>query len=92
MSGALCEPTRDGSPADEVADLEMRVQNRLSGRVWNFRIQVQGKGLVLCGCARTYYAKQLAQHAVMAACDRPILANQIEVHWGSRATRPGELS
>jgi hypothetical protein len=34
---------------------------------------------VLRGRARTYYAKQLAQHAVMQATALPILRNEIEV-------------
>jgi len=33
----------------------------------------------LRGRAKTYYAKQLAQHAVMEATDLPVLANEIEV-------------
>ncbi len=35
--------------------------------------------LVLRGFARTYHAKQLAQHAVMTETEMPILANEIEV-------------
>jgi hypothetical protein len=44
-------------------------------------LQVLGRdnGLVLKGHSRTYYAKQLAQHAVMEATQLPILANEIEV-------------
>jgi hypothetical protein len=40
---------------------------------------IADKGLILCGRARTYYAKQRAQHAVMEATGLPILANEIEV-------------
>jgi CheY-like chemotaxis protein len=36
-------------------------------------------GLVLCGRARTYHEKQLAQHEAMRAGGLPILANRIEV-------------
>jgi hypothetical protein len=36
-------------------------------------------GKALRGFAHTYYAKQLAQHAVMEATKLPILANEIEV-------------
>ncbi len=38
-----------------------------------------GDGLVLEGHTHTYYAKQLAQHAVMEAVDLPIHANEIVV-------------
>jgi len=40
---------------------------------------VAKEGLVLRGRAQTYYAKQLAQHAVVEAAGLPILANEIEV-------------
>jgi hypothetical protein len=36
---------------------------------------------VLRGVTRTYYAKQLAQHAVMQLTDLPIHANEIDVTW-----------
>lgn len=63
----------------EMEQLETLVQSRLSGRVRNFRLVVHGSGLILRGQARTYYAKQLAQHAVMEASDLPIGVNDIEV-------------
>ena len=51
----------------------------LSGRVRNLCLSLQGGGLVIRGLASTYHAKQLAQHAVMAATAVPILANEIQV-------------
>ena len=62
-----------------IEQLEAHLQSRLNGRVRDLRLLVRGQGLVLQGCAATYYAKQLAQHAVMEATGRPILANEIEV-------------
>jgi hypothetical protein len=59
--------------------LENRVQGRLSGRVRNLRLFRHDCGIVLRGFARTYYAKQLAQHAVMTETHLPIFANEIEV-------------
>lgn len=59
--------------------LENRVQSKLSGRIRNLRLLRQDNGVVLRGFARTYYAKQLAQHAVMTESEWPILANEIEV-------------
>jgi hypothetical protein len=66
------------TPADH---LETLIQRHLIGRarVRRFRVLVQEQGLVLQGCAPTYYAKQLAQHAAMEVSGRPILANEIEV-------------
>jgi hypothetical protein len=40
---------------------------------------VRTDGVILQGSALTYYAKQLAQHAIMVAIQLPILANDIEV-------------
>jgi hypothetical protein len=62
-----------------LAALEQRIQDRLNGWVRNFRLFVRDGGLVLQGRSFTYYAKQLAQHMVMAAIDLPIGANEIEV-------------
>jgi hypothetical protein len=60
-------------------ELEARVQCRIGGRVLHFCLDWCEGGLVLRGHSLTYYAKQLAQHAVMAATELPIRANQIEV-------------
>jgi hypothetical protein len=71
----------DLSPDKQAAQLEAQVQGRLAGRrLIDFRLQLQGAGVVLQGRAPTYYVKQLAQHAVMQATDLPILANEIEVY------------
>ena len=63
----------------EMEQLETRVESRLNRRVQHFRLVVRGCGLVLTGHSPTYYAKQLAQHAVMEATALPILANEIQV-------------
>jgi hypothetical protein len=62
-----------------VEQLGAQVQFRLGGRVRGLVVVAVEKGLVLRGRAATYYAKQLAQHAVMEATDMPIVANEIEV-------------
>ena len=49
------------------------------GLVRDFQVVLRHQGLVLRGHAHTYYSKQLAQHAVMAATSLPIRANEIEV-------------
>jgi hypothetical protein len=63
----------------QTGDLEFRVRGRIRGYVRNFRLLAAGNGLILRGTARSYYAKQLAQQAVMGAAAFPILANEIEV-------------
>jgi hypothetical protein len=60
-------------------ELEALVQCRIGGRVLHFRLDWCECGLVLRGHSLTYYAKQLAQHAVMEATKLPICANEIEV-------------
>ena len=67
------------APPSGLDELEAHVQCRIGGRVLHFRLDWEGNGLVLRGHSSTYYAKQLAQHAVMAATELPIHANEIEV-------------
>jgi hypothetical protein len=62
-----------------VTELERHIRRKLGGQIHDIRLVVGPKGLILRGRTRTYYAKQLAQHLVMAAMDLPILANEIEV-------------
>jgi hypothetical protein len=59
--------------------LESRIRCRLGGQIRDFQLVVVEKGLIMRGHAHTFYAKQLAQHAVMETTGLPILANEIEV-------------
>jgi hypothetical protein len=59
--------------------IEERVRCRLTGLLRDFQLVFRDQGLVLRGHAHTYYAKQLAQHAVMEASGLPIRANEMEV-------------
>jgi hypothetical protein len=61
------------------AQFEEIVKVRLNGRITDFQLVVQSQGLILRGKARSYYAKQLAQHTVMKMTSMPILANEIQV-------------
>jgi hypothetical protein len=79
MNGQACEQRIDLTTVNGATELEAHVQCRLGGQVRDFRLVVAEKGLILRGHARTYYAKQLVQHAVMEATKLPILANEIEV-------------
>jgi hypothetical protein len=62
------------------SDLEFQMQSRFRGQIRELSVQRQPGGWILRGQSRTFYAKQMAQHAVMQATDEPILANDIEVH------------
>ena len=55
------------------------IQRRLYGRIRGLRLVQRGSGLVLEGQSKTYYVKQLAQHALMETVDWPIVANDIQV-------------
>lgn len=77
--GKTPEAGFDLAVADGTAEMEAHVACRVGGQLRDFRVLVRAEGLILQGCAHTYYAKQLAQHAIMAATDLPIQANEIEV-------------
>jgi len=62
-----------------IDQIEVDVRSRLNGRLKDFRLVHGDGGLVLRGRAQSYYAKQLAQHAVREATGLPIAANEIEV-------------
>jgi hypothetical protein len=57
----------------------LSLQARLGSQVRHLRVVCRRNGIVLQGYARSYYAKQLAQHTLMTMTALPILANEIEV-------------
>ena len=79
MNGRIAETDIDLAGIGELDQLEAHVKCRLNGRVRDLRLLVRGHGLVLQGRARTYYAKQIAQHAVMEKTGLCIMAKEIEV-------------
>jgi hypothetical protein len=79
MKSQATQPSIDLATANGATELEAHIQCRLGGQIREFRLVVVDKGLILRGHAHTYYAKQLAQHAVMEATGLPILANDIQV-------------
>jgi hypothetical protein len=79
MTEGTFTETSEPAAKSDLDLLQNRVHAQLSGRIRDFRLLRQNCGIVLRGFARTYHAKQLAQHAVMAETQLPILANEIEV-------------
>jgi hypothetical protein len=69
----------DDGISEKETQLEMHLLARLGSRVRQLRVVRRNEGVVLYGSARTYHAKQLAQHLVMEITELPILANEIEV-------------
>ena len=63
----------------EIERVTQVVQRELAGRIRGFSLRIRNQGLILEGRARSYYAKQLAQHAVMKLTKLPIHRNNIEV-------------
>lgn len=59
--------------------IERLVREKTSGLIRDLRVVVLPGEVVLTGRAGTYYAKQLATHAAMDACDDLTLTNDIEV-------------
>jgi hypothetical protein len=79
MNDQTTERNIDLTTVKGVRGLEARILCRLGRFVREFQLIDADKGLILRGRAHTYYAKQLAQHAVMEATRLRILANEIEV-------------
>jgi hypothetical protein len=69
----------DTATHETLARIEAHVRCRLTGLLRDFQLVFRDQGLVLRGHVHTYYAKQLAQHAVMEASNLPICANEMEV-------------
>lgn len=65
--------------SEEFEQIQQVIRSNLSLRVHNFRLRALDEGLILEGRTKTYYGKQMVQHAVMDATDFPILANNIVV-------------
>jgi hypothetical protein len=62
-----------------VSQLQLLIQTRLGKRVSDFQLILVDGGWVIRGRSQTYYAKQLAQEAVLEMTDLPIIANSIQV-------------
>ena len=65
--------------AAAVDRLESEAGEKLRGRLSGLRIELYGGGVVIRGTARSFYAKQLALHAVMTGTHLPVVRNEIEV-------------
>ena len=63
-----------------VQRVERTVREKTSGLIRDLRIECLTGEIVLTGRAATYYAKQLATHAALEACDDLTLTNDIEVY------------
>lgn len=64
---------------EAVNELEAKLQGQLGNRVYDLHVDVRAGGLVLVGHTHSYYAKQLAQQALLSITGLPLQANEIEV-------------
>lgn len=60
--------------------VERSIRQRTSGMIRGLRVDVLPGEVLITGRASTYYAKQLATHAALEACDSLTLTNDIEVY------------
>jgi hypothetical protein len=63
----------------DLGRLETLVHDRVWRQVEGLRVEACDNGVVLRGRCRTFYAKQLAQEAVLASSLFALVANHIEV-------------
>ncbi|MBI3861937.1 MAG: hypothetical protein HY290_08570 [Planctomycetia bacterium] len=61
------------------ARVERMVREKTSGLIRDLRVTVMPGEIAITGRAATYYAKQLATHAALDACEDLTLTNDIEV-------------
>ncbi len=67
--------------AARLADLiERAVQHETGHGVRDLTVEIDGESVRLEGHCKTYYCKQLAQHAAMTVAGNDQLTNDIEVH------------
>lgn len=74
---------RERRPISEMGEqasaIAVHLATQLRGRLRKIRVVVEPEGVVVCGVANSYRAKQLAQHAIMRVFALPIVANEITV-------------
>jgi len=76
------QPTIDDSqfePERLAAKIEQVVWHATAAGVKNLRVEFRGDEVLLTGRCRTYYTKQVAQHAAMQNATGWTVVNQIDV-------------
>lgn len=70
----------DTDPERRLAQAEALLRHQLGHPIGDLRVVIRQEGVILRGRARSYYAKQLAQEAIMHGLRLPVVANDIEGH------------
>ena len=76
--GSLCDVPKTGSRS-RASSILSRIQARTHGQVRELRVELADERVVIEGRARTYYAKQLAQHGAMDVLSGQTIVNRIVV-------------
>jgi hypothetical protein len=79
ISDANCDEPSRRHPERVAREIEIRIRERLGGRIRDLQVACDGESIVLCGKCHTYHSKQLAQHAAQGVVEDEVLSNQIEV-------------
>jgi len=59
--------------------IQERIEKRLGERIRDLRVSLSGDSVLLQGRCKTYYTKQLAQHAALGVIEDENLENEIKV-------------
>jgi len=77
---ALGELSEASAEAKALAtSIQQAVEQETGHAIRDLAVEIQPEGVLLKGQCRTYYSKQLAQHAVMALPGTEQVINSIEV-------------
>ena len=80
LARSIWDRPRGGAKDALAARVEVRIEGRVRGRINGLHVLCSDDSIILCGRARTYYAKQLAQKAALDLPDRALpLINKIAV-------------
>jgi hypothetical protein len=74
-----CAPEMNETEFELATKLEQQVKRRTGGMLRNLKVDVLGSEVVLTGHAASYYAKQLATHAVLSMATHATVTNDLEV-------------
>lgn len=79
MMNVQCAPEMNETEMDLATKLEQQVKRRTGGMLRHLKIDVCGSEVILTGHAASYYAKQLATHAVLSLATHATVTNDLEV-------------
>jgi osmotically-inducible protein OsmY len=76
----------------DIEQAKATLLQHLRGRIWDLKLELYDGRVILKGRTFSFYAKQLAQHAVMKSFGQTALTNEIEVLGHGSNDGPGSPS